>query len=307
MNRFTSLCAAGLLGAALAAGANADTPLVPPTTAPAAQPTTSLAFSKSSIATMTSILKTNDQAKIDMMVPTIKAWCGQYHVPAEMWKDWFPVLQAHQRYADIADICLRGLAGRPEPRAYPYLLPARISALLALNQTTEALQAAKSYYNVTDAHHYTSAMSYVIMALSKDHPEDPQIGAKFRAGQTNATQPATPATSMLQGVTIDPTPYAAALVHWKARSDAGSVADGLDYATLLLIVDRPTEAEPLFRALLPKCEKKVDITTAMDGVAASLRAQDQNSLRANQYLATTPVPAATDTPPAKADKNDPLP
>ena len=51
------------------------------------------------------------------------------------------------------------------------------------------------------------------------------------------------------------------------------------------------------------------ITTAMDGIAASLRAQDQNSLRATKYLATTPVPAATDTPaPAKADKGgDQLP
>jgi hypothetical protein len=303
--RFGMVCAAMVMGAAMV-GAFADTPATPPTTAPAAQTLASVSFSKTGIATVGTFMKSNDPAKINAILPTIKAWCGQYHVPAELWKDWFPVLQARQQFADIADIALRGLGGRPEAKAYPYLLPARISALIALNQTDEALQAAKSYYNVSDAHHFSNAMTYVILALSKAHPEDPQIGMKFRAGQVSTTQPATPTTSLLQGVTIDATPYAAALAHWKAKSDAGAVADGLDYATLLLIVDRPAEAEPLFRKLMPLCEKAADIATARDGIAASLRAQDQNTLRANQFLATTPLPAAT-TAPAKVDKSDPLP
>jgi hypothetical protein len=294
-----AICAATLIAAASASPSKADTPPTATT-----QPVALLSFSKSSIATVGKLFKSGDATNINVAVPIVRAWFEQYHVPAESWRDWFPVLVAQKRYADIADLCLRGLGGRPESRAYAYLLPARISALIALDQTADALQTAKSYYNVSDAHHMPNAMSYMILAFAKAHPDDPQIGAKFRAEQASATPPAE--GSILHGITIDATPYETALAHWKAASDAGSVTDGLDYATLLLIVDRPAEAEPLFRKLLPLCTKKPDIAAAMDGIAASLRAQDQNPLRANKFLATTTAPAAEPTPP-KGDKGDQLP
>jgi hypothetical protein len=177
------------------------------------------------------------------------------------------------------------------------LLEWRIKALLVLNKPQEALEAAKSYYNVCALNQTERAVQLVGLCLNECHPNDAgapgeSIADQFRHEQAveskigvgAATEPsdASPAGLMLKSISVDAKLYDDGLTEFERRSRR--FADRVAYANLLLVADKADQAEAIFRELLGSARNQDQINQAYDGVARSLRAEDGNLARANAYL-----------------------
>jgi hypothetical protein len=132
----------------------------------------------------------------------------------------------------------------------------------------------------------------------KCHPDDPDVGRKFRSDQAveaapaaqspdnnsnNATATTQSATDLtLKSITIDPSVYNMAIKDWSQRSV--EFADQVSYGNVLLAADQAQNAEKVFRELYRLAATQKELTTATEGIARSMRAEDGNVARANAWL-----------------------
>jgi hypothetical protein len=220
----------------------------------------------------------------------IKGWLEGGWVSMDLWKKWLPALVKANDHQEVAELAFLGILSRPGPEAMSTLLEFRVNALLALQKNDDALQAAKSYYNACDIKYTAKAVDMVALALARAHPEDLEIVRRFRSEQAAAAKAPSPASGqaapataspMLLAVKIDEVPYKEALqkLSFKTR-----FSDRVGYGNLLLAADKGQDAEKVFRELFQMAATQGDLTTAAEGIAKSLRAQDGNVARANAWL-----------------------
>jgi hypothetical protein len=228
----------------------------------------------------------------------VRVWIAGGWVSMDLWRHWLPALVKAGKHADVADLAMEGLLRRPGPEGITPLLDFRLKALLALDRTDEALRAAKSYYNVCDLKYTAGAVETLALVLARTHPDDLEIARRFRAEQAAAAAGRPPAgPSTLAEIKVDASLYKGALDQLSLKT---RFSDRVGYAHLLLAADRGQDAEKVFRELFQIASNQADLTTAAEGIAKALRAQDGNVARANAWLVTFQQHASTQPAPAPA-------
>jgi hypothetical protein len=243
--------------------------------------------SRDAMDAVTSELSGGDDAAVSQSIQQIHVWINHHHVPYYLWYKWIPALMQDGKYQEVADLSLAGILARPEVIAITELTRWRANALLELGKPQDALQAAKSNYNVCDLDHTPAAIELVGQCLAACHPGDDEIIRRFRNEQAAASSAAAepsasqPAPTLLS-VRVDAAPYKKAIRTWSART---SFKDRVEYGNLLLVADRCADAEKVFRDLYKTAATQDDLNIAVEGIARSLRAEDGNLARANTWLA----------------------
>jgi hypothetical protein len=283
----TCVVCAGLLVSAVSVRA-ADPPAAPAPLSP--------------IAVVTNQMHSGDKGQMDAGVGQIREWIKGGRIGKDLWNIWLPALMRSQRYSDVAELSLGGALIKPTSDAIGPLMGLRARALIAMNQSPEGLAAAKSYYNVCDFKTTNDAVDVVGAAFAKSNPLEPAIANRFRDEQSRAsaaamseadpgTRPSAqsqlPGTAkgeaaMLKSVVIDGKLYAGALESWSNRRTR--IGDRVGYGNLLLVADKPLEAEAIFRELYKTAISPQDLSTAAEGLARCLRAEDGTLARANAWL-----------------------
>jgi hypothetical protein len=244
---------------------------------------------KATIQAVTDELNSNDPAQIDQAIGQIEFWISGGHVPKDLGRSWLGAMIKDQRYQDAADAALNGSLAQPNIGNISLCMPWRIKALLAMGKSQEALQAAKSYYNVCYMKNTNDAINLVAQCLVVCHPENTEIVREFRieqsgAGANNADSGTQPAP-MLQSVTVDAASYNDAINKWNAKSTvSGKFYDYFPYANLLLLADRGQDAQKVFTQLYQLATTQDELNDAAEGIARSMRAEDGTVFRANAWL-----------------------
>ena len=259
---------------------------------------------ESSSRIITEEIRSGDPAKLDQAVSDLTNAAENHHISSGVWRTWLPGLMTQQRYQAVADISLDSISTRPVDGIVK-LLALRVQALLDLNKPADALAAAKSYYNVCPLANTDDGVNLIGVCLAKLHPDDAEIVHRLRDEQATAaesptTSPsdatasaATTRPSMISSIAIDASVYQWGLDHWSKRTIVFN--DRVGYANLLLAADRGHDAEKVFRDLYQFAAKPADLTTAAEGIARALRAEDGNVGRANAWIMSLQQAAGADT------------
>lgn len=194
-----------------------------------------------------------------------------------------PALEAKE-YNAVAEITLRCVNGQPDRLdRVVYYLNLRIRALLAAGRPTEALAAAKSFYNVGTISDTPRAIDLICQSLAAAHPDDPTIVRRFKFQQLTsaATQPARVdlGPSVLAGIKIDPAIYDGKIILQEPNPSWQKIGQ----ANLLLLTDRASEARPIFESLLQDADSAV-ADAAVESIARVIKAQSGFAGPANTYL-----------------------
>ncbi|HTV47283.1 MAG TPA: hypothetical protein VMG59_02455 [Phycisphaerae bacterium] len=258
---------------------------------------------KQTIRTVTDELNSDNPKQIDQAIGQIKFWISSGgQTPPQLGQQWLPTLVSQQRYQDAADIALNASTAQPNIPNISLCMPWRIRALLALGKSQEALQNAKSFYNVCDAQHIGEATELVAQCLTVCNPNNLQIVVTFRNQQNNSAEGTNDSTSVLNSVEIDSMVYNDAIDKWNSQSlMSGKFYDYVAYGNLLLMSDRTQDAQKVFNNLYQYLAESPDETEyAAQSLARCMRAEDGTPIRANAWLAALekknpqPTPA---TPP----------
>jgi hypothetical protein len=247
---------------------------------PAAAPT------RDAMDDVSSELASGDDGGASQAIAQINAWVDHRHVSYNLWFRWLPAMMADGKYHDAADLAMKGMLARPEVTAMTALTRARARALLALGKPAEALEAARSNYNVCALRDTPGAIDLLGECLAACNPGDDEIIRRLRnqqamasdQGDSPSTQPANP----VLGIAIDATPYKATLRKFSLRT---AFKDRVNYGNLLLAAGKCGEAEKVYRELYELAATQEELDTAVEGVARSLRAEDGSLGRANAWLA----------------------
>jgi hypothetical protein len=261
---------------------------------------------------VTRMIDSRDPVQIEEAKKRIAAWLARGRVPKNFRENWIPSLLAQNRIDDALELTLAGVAALPDAKNASMILELRSVAFGAAKKPQEALAAAKSAYNVTELKTTSRSMGRVAIALQAAFPDDKTIANRFYLEQSVASNSRkaegkggeTAAAPLLKSVTIDSAPYEKALADWKAKDK--KFADRLNYGNMLLIADRGTEAEKLFRELLATATDSNQKALATEAIARALRAQDGTLARANAFMTTQAVPGpANPKSPSKSDSSLP--
>lgn len=258
-------------------------------------------------------LESTNAAGIEESTQKLRGWVDGGWISLNLPNKWLPALEKNKRYQDIADMSLSAIRSRPGPDVITTLLDFRVRSLMILNKYEDAQQAAKSYYNVCDYRLTGKAVDYLAQCLIKTHPEDPEIGRRFRSEQAIASIALT-ADSKLAGdlgkgspilktVKVEDSPFASAIA---ALADKPNFGDRVGYGNLLLVADKPAEAEAVFRELFLGADTNEEYVMASEGLAKALRAKDGTVARSNAFLASI-QPVAAPKPPATPAPKTPAP
>jgi hypothetical protein len=248
---------------------------------------------KSTVQAVTNELNSNNSKQVDKAIGQIEFWIANGgHVPKNLGNNWLSEMIKDQQFQAAADAALNGPLAQPNIDNISSCIPWRIKALLALNKPEEALEAAKSFYNVIPMQKTNDAVNLVAQCLAACHPNDLQIVREFRIEQSGAaangtgTNPqATQQNSILQSVQIDATLYNTAIGKWNAQSTLSSkFYDFVAYANLLLMADHGQDAQKVFTQLYQLATTQDELNDAAEGIARSMRAEDGTVFRANAWL-----------------------
>jgi hypothetical protein len=215
-----------------------------------------------------------------------------------------------KHYAEADQLAERGIVSTPQDLgADQQLLNVRIQALLALGNGDQALQAAKSLYNVSTMNDLPQAMLLVAQCLNAAHPKDLGWAERFRQEQVAGaafdgqivvqangdpnrppvlepapttrptTQPAVGAASVLASIHIDDPAYSNAVEHWFGEDYGGLCGKG----NLLLMADRAADAKIVFdRAYALGAPQ--NLADASESIARCMKAEDGSIGRANAWI-----------------------
>ncbi len=264
-------------------------------------------------------LSSRDPAKIKLAVAAIKERLADPERTKRgdaanlLYSEWMKQLAAVGDPQDIADVALAGELALPTSFSrLEYLQTQRVKALLALNRPQEALSAARSLYDVSSMRNMHDALLVIAEALRAAHPNDADIYNRFvneqiegakageasavgsnesavGSGQTatssvesSAAQPAPatrPAETILSAITVDPTPYEAAMKWYEGEEYRDLASRG----NLLMLAGKPDEAKPLFERAYTVAEDWA-LPDATENLARVMKAQDGTVGRANAFV-----------------------
>jgi hypothetical protein len=225
-----------------------------------------------------------DQANVDAAIDEIHTFlesepdqsvgfCRKYWLPALIYASQFDVAN---RLACDAILAAPWQTGTVEA-----LQETRVKLMLRANHPIEALANARSLFNVASLRGTERAMLLVLQCLKAVHPGDNAVLGRLRreelAGAT--TRPATrvnQTSGVLAEISIDPSPYAAAISQFASDDDQSQRAKG----NLLLLAGRCDEALAIFQAMDHSSEA-VDRMGLAENVARALKACDGTIGRAN--------------------------
>jgi hypothetical protein len=223
----------------------------------------------------------------------------------------FKTLMTGKHYAEVVDLAWYSIVTVPhDTRGVELSQQQRVKALLALGKTEEALQGAKSLFNVASMTGTSDSILIVAECLNAARAKDKEIFNKFReeqmAGATSQVS-GTPAqiaaakgarSSALDSIKVDSKPYDDALAKMTGEDYQSLMGRG----NLLLMADHVKDARDVFERMYSLASAS-ELVEASEALARLIRAEDGTIGRANAWvLSIRPKPAATTqtTPPPAA-------
>ena len=214
-------------------------------------------------------------------------------------------LLAGKHYAEALDLAQFAISTLPhDARLVEAAQQMKVRALLATGKGEEALQNAKSLFNVATMAGTSESILLLAESINVARPKDREIFNKFREEQIAgaATQPATQPVSISSGkgarsavldsIKVDARPYEEALAKLTGEDYQSLMARG----NLLLMADRPKDARDVFERMYSMSGAS-DLIDASEALARLIRAEDGTIGRANSWVgAIKPRPT---TAPAK--------
>lgn len=215
----------------------------------------------------------------------------------------FKTLMTGKHYDEAADLAWYGIITLPhETKTLDGFAQARVKALLALGKSEEALQAAKSLFNVTSMSGTSEAILLLAECLNAARPKDKESFNKFReeqmAGATAASADASAPEAVRSGKGMRSTILDSIKIDTKQYDDALAKMTGEDYqglmarGNLLLMADRVKDAREIFERMYSLASAS-ELVDASEALARTIRAEDGTIGRANSWVsAIKPKPAA---------------
>lgn len=228
-------------------------------------------------------LSSADPAQVKKAIDEIDDWAKG--AVASRRADIFEMLVDTKHYDEAEDRAVKNiLKTLANNWAIEHLQKMRVKSFLKQGKNTEALSAAKVYYNVCRFAETKDAISLVGLCLAAVHPDDKTIARRFKEQQVaaaSATQPAEGVEeSILASISTEPSPFDAANVD-------GMVPTGyISYeakGNLLLLVGRATDAKEAFDRAYDIASDQ-QIMGATENVARAIRAANGSVGPANAYL-----------------------
>jgi tetratricopeptide (TPR) repeat protein len=174
-------------------------------------------------------------------------------------------------------------------------LQSKVNQLMAEGDYEAALANAKSYYNVVELNNTESAIRLVTAVLAK--ARNPKIADAFSNAQlidigALETDDAG-GKNILKTIRIDSTVYEQAIEDLRDKSE--NTSDQIACGNLLLLTDRPVEAQMCFELALqlviknnkdgsPGAQRVNEAARALDGIARAIRDEDESALRADAFV-----------------------
>lgn len=218
-------------------------------------------------------------AEVDEAVATIKTTFARSDDDAYMCIQylksyWLQALVKRERHADIAELCWLGVLARPhDNKRVPEMLRWRIESLQALDRHDDALKDAVRLFNVSTVKDAGEVLVLVSGELVAAHPDDPQIGERFKAEQiAGAQKPGTKSPLML-GVDLSSPELEKVL---EAVSRADDFRHQVGMGNVLLMLGRGEQAKAHF-------ESQSESKHVKDGVGRAIKAIDGTIGRANAW------------------------
>lgn len=200
-------------------------------------------------------------------------------------------------HEDLQTLALQAILHRPQADVAALQL-ARVRSLRRQGRHEEALAEAKSYYNVVSLNQTHLAIDLLAECLASERGgDDPRIVRRFKQQQVAGAQlpeaqiasdptSSTPAgqdlgENILKTIKVDALPYAQAIERLEGKL---TFAAQFHRGNLLLLADRPAEAQDCFELAYDLAKDQAQLTRAIHGIARAIRAEDGTIARANAYV-----------------------
>jgi hypothetical protein len=215
-----------------------------------------------------------------------------------------------KHYAEADELALAAIVAWPQDLGLDQqMLNIRIQAMLALGKPDQALQDAKSLYNVSSMQDMPAAMLMVAQCLNANHPKDLSWAERFRQEQVAGaifnghivvqangdpnrppelerapvihptTQPNVGGPPLLASIHVDDSAYSNAVEHSFGEDYPALCGRG----NLLLMADRTAEARVVFgRAYAVGAQQ--NLADASSNIARCMKAEDGSIGRANEWI-----------------------
>jgi hypothetical protein len=177
----------------------------------------------------------------------------------------------------------------------------RMKAFLAAGKKEQALQAAKVLYNVARFKTTASAIKEIAECLRQAHPNGEQAARDFRLYQFAASRkPRSNATTLpsilpanpLASIAVDGSEFDASYEQVSSDTSAYGLAR---QGHLLLLMDKPVEAEGILRQAWQQAQGQEKVNAAED-LARAIRAADAGTGRALAFLESLDQPGIAAKP-----------
>jgi hypothetical protein len=225
--------------------------------------------------------------------------------------DWIKRLVALRRFDDVSQLSLRGTiiyADRVD--VIDQFQQMRTMSFLWAGKPTEALAAAKQYFDVASLQDTADSILFICRCLNSVYPDDRSVLKQYRLEQIRGAkavapmQPPDSSNSIMDKVQIDATPYAANIRGLTGEDYHSLFVKG----NLLLLAGRTDEAWDVFERAYTEASPG-DLPTASESLARCMRAQDGTIGRANAWILSIrpkPKPVATVVAPTTAPSTQPM-
>ncbi|MGA2443057.1 MAG: hypothetical protein ABSH08_19055, partial [Tepidisphaeraceae bacterium] len=207
-------------------------------------------------------------------------------VMADHLLNWYGPLMQQKQFADVEGLSLVAILKRAW--WYPAIATcqeARVRALLAEGQYTKTLADAKSYYDIAPLADTPTAIELLGRALEK--ARGPNAAAEFRRQQQArmgiADIGACGSKGLLTSIKVDDSRLKQAIAITRVRSTF-PFANQISQGNLLLLADRPAEAEQSFIKACDYVKQDWDLPQALEGIARAIRDQDCSLERASKFI-----------------------
>ena len=230
-------------------------------------------------------LSSGDAEKEKQAIAEIDDW-AKSAVPSRR-ADLLEMLVDTKHYAEAEERAVRGILRSPATNyAIEHFQKLRVRSLLKQGKPTDALSAARAYYDVSRFSETKDAIALLSACLLAAHPDDPSIAKRFKAqqvaGATATTQPSGGdlGDPVLPAIPPAPVPFPVADVLARTPTTIiGFEAKG----NLLLLAGKATEAKAVFDQACAIANGSQS-ALAIENVARAIRAQYGFVGPANAYV-----------------------
>lgn len=209
---------------------------------------------------------------------------------------WSKPLLAAGRFDDVLALTQETILAAPHKTDdVEYLQLLRVRTFLLAQRPQEALKQAKSLFNVATMRSTDRAILQMTECLKVAHPDTPTIMERFRreqiAGATTRPMGDKPTTTgtLLAEIRVDSKPYEEAIKELVGTEEGNlqntlthfSFTELLRFGNLYLLADRPQDAQKCFNQAKQIADSNRDLSTANEGYARAVKAEDGCIGRAN--------------------------